>query len=117
MVRNVSKPTYFGSGHMLNSKLVSKPCKQFCFRYKLDPNHDQNFIEHNFRHCKLYIRVHTCITHTCKNRRHIPINTDILGLIFKDELKHKKNRLKNTNIQIREFPACLGSAYKQSVYI
>ena len=27
MVRNVSKPTYFRSGHLLNSKLVSEPCK------------------------------------------------------------------------------------------
>ena len=50
MVRNVSKPTYIGSGHVLNSQLVSEPCKQFCFCRKIDPEHDQNFIEHNFRH-------------------------------------------------------------------
>ena len=25
----VSKPTFFGSGHMFNSKFVSEPCKQF----------------------------------------------------------------------------------------
>ena len=39
MVRNVSKPTYFGSGHVPNSKLVSG---------KIEPKYDQNFIEHNF---------------------------------------------------------------------
>ena len=27
MVRNVSKPTYFGSVHVLNSKVESEPCK------------------------------------------------------------------------------------------
>ena len=26
---NDDKPTYFGSDHVLNSKLVSAPCKQF----------------------------------------------------------------------------------------
>ena len=49
----VSKPTvatYFGSGYVLNSKLVSEPCKQFCFCFKIDPKLGQNFIEHNFRH-------------------------------------------------------------------
>ena len=52
MVRNVSKPTYMyiGSGHVLNSKLVSESCKQFFFCCKIDPKHDQNFIEHCFRH-------------------------------------------------------------------
>ena len=57
MVRNVSKPTYFRNDHVLNSKLVSETCEQFCICYKLYPKHDQNFIEHNFRHCKHYIRV------------------------------------------------------------
>ena len=70
MVRSVSKPTYFGSGHVLNSELVSEPCKQFCFCYKLDPKHDQNFIEHNFRNCKLYIKAHTRIEHTSTNRQY-----------------------------------------------
>ena len=51
MFQIVSKPAYFGSGHVLNSELVSEPCKQFCFCYKLDTKHDQNFIEHNFKHC------------------------------------------------------------------
>ena len=41
MVQNVGKPTYFGSDHVLNSKLVSEPCKQFCFCCKIDPKHDQ----------------------------------------------------------------------------
>ena len=49
MVRNVSKPSYFGSVHVLNSKVVSEPCKKFCFWYKLDPKHDQNFLEHIFK--------------------------------------------------------------------
>ena len=64
MVRNVSKPIYFGGVHVLNSKLVSEPCKKFCFCYKLNPKHDQNFIEQNFKHCYLYIRIHTRIVHT-----------------------------------------------------
>ena len=50
MVRNFSKLTYFGSGHVLNSKLVSQPCKQLRFYCKIDPKHGQHFIEHNFRH-------------------------------------------------------------------
>ena len=63
MVRNVSKP----SAYVLNSKLVSEPCKQFCLCCKIDPKHVQNFIEHNFRHFirtldqGSYIRIaHTC---------------------------------------------------------
>ena len=66
MVRNVSKHTYYGSIHVLYSKLVSEPCKNinFCFCYILDPKHDQSIIEHNFKHFKLYIRVHTRITNT-----------------------------------------------------
>ena len=28
-MQNRSKPTYLGTGHVLNSKLVSEPCKQF----------------------------------------------------------------------------------------
>ena len=50
MVRNVSKPTYLRSGHVLNSKLVLEPCKQFCICCKIYPKHDQHFIEHNFKH-------------------------------------------------------------------
>ena len=46
--------TYFGSGHVLNSKLVSEPCKKFCFCYKLDPKQYQNFIEHKTLHQSLY---------------------------------------------------------------
>ena len=49
MVQNVNKPTYFGSGHVLNCKLVSEPSKQLRFCCKIDPKHDQNFIEHYFR--------------------------------------------------------------------
>ena len=49
MVQNVSKPTYFGSDHVLNSKLVSEPCKHFWVFCKIDPKHDQNFIEHILR--------------------------------------------------------------------
>ena len=29
MLQNISKPTFFGNGHVLNSKLVSEPCKKF----------------------------------------------------------------------------------------
>ena len=54
MVQNVSKPTYFGSGHVLDSKLASEPCKQFCFGCRIDPEHDQNLDTF----LKLYIRVH-----------------------------------------------------------
>ena len=67
MLRNVSKPTYTWSGHVLNSKLISEPCKQFCFCCKIDPKHDKNLIEYNFRH---YIKTlhhgsYTRIAHTC----------------------------------------------------
>ena len=48
MVPNINKPNYFGSGHVLNSKLVLEPCKKFVIWYKLDPKYDKNFIEHNF---------------------------------------------------------------------
>ena len=57
MVGHVNKHTYYGSGHVLNSKLVFQPCLQFCFCYKLDPKHDKKFRKHNLIHCKLYIRV------------------------------------------------------------
>ena len=50
MVRNISEPSYFGSGHVLSSKSVSEPCKQFCFSCKIYPKDERNFIEHNFRH-------------------------------------------------------------------
>ena len=68
MVRNVSKPTYIASGHVLNSKLVSEPCKQFCFCCKIDPKHDKNFIEQNFR--QFFKNLHqgqgpSCIANTC----------------------------------------------------
>ena len=58
-MRNVSEPTYFGSGHVLNSKLVSEPCKQSV--------HDRNFTEHNFRHYfkTLHQGSYTRIAHTC----------------------------------------------------
>ena len=64
---NVSKLAYFGSGHVLNSELVSEPCKQFRFCSKIDPKHDQNFIEHNFRHFfkTLQKGSYTRIAHTC----------------------------------------------------
>ena len=125
MGRNVRKPTYFGSGRVLNSKYVSEPYEQFCFCYKLDPKHDQNFIKNHFRHCKLRpVHVHARIGGTFTNNSvhtafltnkkqnfflHKTI-TQFLCLIFKDIkdwLTHKKNHLKNSNIQIREFPACL----------
>ena len=41
--------------------------KKICFCYKLDPKHDP-FFWNNFKHCKLYFRVHTRIAHTCTNR-------------------------------------------------
>ena len=47
-MENVSKPTYFGDGHVLiwpliNVKLISKACKKL-FCYKFDPKHlIQNF--------------------------------------------------------------------------
>ena len=40
MVRNVSKPTFtdFGSGHKLNSKFVSEPCKKSDFVINMMPS-------------------------------------------------------------------------------
>ena len=38
MVRHVCKPTYFGTGHVLNSKLVSEPCKKYVFVINLIPS-------------------------------------------------------------------------------
>ena len=110
---------------MLNSKLVSKPCKEICFCYKLDPKHDQNFKEHNFKRCRIHTRIHILriparISYTCvhtvfltnKHRKntHLTITQFlclILNMYIKDWLTHKNNHLKNNNIQIREFPACL----------
>ena len=48
--------------HVLNSKLASEPLKN-CFCYKLDPKHDPIFLEHNFKHSKVYLKVHTRIAH------------------------------------------------------
>ena len=80
MVRNVSNPTYFWSGHVLNSKLVSETCKQFCFCCKIDPKHDQKIHRTQFYTLlKSYIR----ITHTCTREsavhteKKIPINHTI----------------------------------------
>ena len=82
MVRNVSESTYFRSGHLLNSKLVSEPCKQFCFCCKTDPKHDQNFIEHNFRHFSknLHQCSYTRIVHTCTRESvvHTTVHTTFL---------------------------------------
>ena len=64
MVRNVRKSTYFRSGHVLNSKEVSEPCKQLRISSTIDPN----MIKISQNTCtildtlKLYIRV---IAHTC----------------------------------------------------
>ena len=75
MVRNVSKP----SAYVLNSKLVSEPCKLFCFCCKIDPKHVQNFIEHNFRHFLkiLHQSSHTRITHTCACTRESAVHDHI----------------------------------------
>ena len=101
---------------------VSKPCKEICFCYKLDPKHDQNFKEHNFKRCRIHTRIHILriparISYTCvhtvfltnKHRKKIHINLCLIIKCIKDWLTHKKNHLKNNNIQIvlREFPACL----------
>ena len=96
MVRNVGKPTYFGSVHVLNSKLLSEPCKQFCFSCKIDPKHDKNFIEHNFRHfLKLYIRDYYTriegIAHTCT--RESAVHTSVYTTFLTD--KHRKNTHKS----------------------
>ena len=79
MVQNVSEPTYFGSGHVLNSKLVSESFKQFCFCCKINHKHDRNFIEHNFRHFfkTLHQGSYTRISRipALVNRRYIQVST------------------------------------------
>ena len=45
MVRNISKPTHFGTDDVLNFKLVSAPSKKICFCYKANSEDDHNFIE------------------------------------------------------------------------
>ena len=57
-------------GAKYQSKLVSTPCKQFCFCYTLGPNYDQNYIKHNFRQCK-FIHVSRILAH----RRFIQVCT------------------------------------------
>ena len=81
------------SGHVINSKLVTEPCKQFCC-CKIDPKHDQKFIEHNFRHffknCTPVLRIpalHTSVYITFltdKQRNKYKLITQFLCLIFKD---------------------------------
>ena len=94
MVRNVSKPTYIGSGHVLNSQLESEPCKQFCFCRKIDPEHDKNFIEHYFRH---FFRnstsgfIYTRIAHTCT--RESAVHSSVYTTFLID--KHRKNTYKS----------------------
>ena len=55
----------------------------------LDPKLDQNFIEHNFKHCKDYIRVHThmLIPARIHTRVHTAFHTN----------KHRKNTHKIIN--------------------
>ena len=89
MVQNVSEPTYFGSGHVLNSKLVSESCKQFCFCCKIDHKHDRNFIEHNFRHFlkTLHQSSYTGIAHTCTCES--VVHTSVYTTFLTN--KHRKN--------------------------
>ena len=77
MVQNVSKPTYFESGHVFNSKLVSEPWKQFCFCCKIGPmiKISQNTILDTV--LKFYIRVHIHVPRipALVNRRYIQVCT------------------------------------------
>ena len=100
MVRNVSKPTYFGSAHVLNSKLVSEPCKQFCFCCKIDPKYVQNFIEPNFRHFfkTLHQGSHTRIAHTCtctRGTRESAVQISVHTAFLNN--KHRKDTHKSHN--------------------
>ena len=45
------------------------------FLWNLNPKHDQNFMEQNFKRFKFYIRIHTRINHTCTNRWYIQVST------------------------------------------
>ena len=78
MTRNVSKPTYFRSDHVLNSTLVSDPCNDTVFVVKLI----QNFIEHNFIN---YFKTlpqgsYTCIARICirKSAVHVRVHATFL---------------------------------------
>ena len=61
--------------------LHSEPCK-FCFCCKIDPKHDRNFIEHNFRHFfkTVHLSSHTRIGHTCTRESavHASVHTTYL---------------------------------------
>ena len=93
MVQNVNKPTYIGSCHVLNSKLVSELCKQFCFCRKIDHKHDQNLIEHNFRHFFeiLHQGSYTRIAHTCT--RESAVHSSVYTTFLID--KQRKNTHKS----------------------
>ena len=81
MVRNDTKPYYFGSGHVLNSKLVPEPCKQFWFCYKLD-HMDENTIFDTVNSTSEFIQV--------SRRRYIQVYTAFLT----NKIKHRKIHLK-----------------------
>ena len=61
--KNSKEKNGLACARFLNSNLVSEPGEQFCFCYKLDPKHDQNFIKQNLRLCIVYIRVQTRNAH------------------------------------------------------
>ena len=67
---------------MLNSKLATDPCKQFCFYCKIDPKHDQNFKEDNFGHFFLNSAsgfIYTYIAHTCTRESAVSVHTTFRG--------------------------------------
>ena len=91
-----SKPTYFGSDHVLNSQLVSEPCK-FCFCCKIDPKDERNFIEHSFRHFSksLHQGSSTRIAHTGLQvcTRKSAVHSSVYTTFLID--KHRKNTHKS----------------------
>ena len=97
-MRNFSKPKYFGRGHVLNSKLVSEPCKQFCFCFKIDHKHGQNIIEHNFLQFfkTLHQGSYTHIVHTCT--RESTVHTGVHTTFLINE--HRKNTHKSHNLGV-----------------
>ena len=133
-VQIVLKPTYFRSGHVFNSKLVSLRC----FRCKLDPKHVEDIIEHIFKYYKPYIfvlhmyldyllesavytSVHTPFLINKHTKIHIKLSQSFcawysVSKYIKDCLSSKKNHLKNNIIQISELPASFKKNFRIHLY-
>ena len=66
-----------GGGHVSNFYIKTEPCKRFRFLFKLDPQHDQNLLEHDFKNCQLYTLIASDVMIIADFRLAVVINKTI----------------------------------------